>query len=87
MRFNANDPLASVDGSVPHSYRTFTYDAVYAIALALNRTAMELKPMNLTLDDFAYNNSNGITNKIVKNMKLIDFNGISVSSMGSSDCY
>ncbi|XP_066580245.1 gamma-aminobutyric acid type B receptor subunit 1 isoform X2 [Amia ocellicauda] len=52
------------------------YDAVWALALALNKTASALAKKGLRLEDFNYNNHN-ITNEIYKAMNSSSFDGVS----------
>ncbi|MGH0128681.1 UNVERIFIED_CONTAM: hypothetical protein FKN15_064883 [Acipenser sinensis] len=52
------------------------YDAVWALALALNKTAGELAKRGLRLEDFNYNNKN-ITGEIYKAMNTSSFMGVS----------
>ncbi|XP_039624625.1 gamma-aminobutyric acid type B receptor subunit 1 isoform X1 [Polypterus senegalus] len=52
------------------------YDAIWALALALNKTAEQLAKKGLRLEDFNYNNKN-ITNEIYKAMNSSSFEGVS----------
>ncbi|RDD36457.1 Gamma-aminobutyric acid type B receptor subunit 2 [Trichoplax sp. H2] len=56
-------------------YAGFGYDAVWAVALALDNSIQELKMYNKTLTDFSYNDSEmgGI---ILHQMGLIEFEGV-----------
>ena len=66
-----------------HPYSTFTYDAVWTIALALNKTQEELEAMNKSLEDFEYSNHPTVQNDmsilIQKYMNETNFPGVSVS--------
>jgi len=52
------------------------YDAVWATALALNKTAELLEAEGMTLDDYTYDNK-GIANIMQKSMQAVKFLGIS----------
>ncbi|XP_078501823.1 gamma-aminobutyric acid type B receptor subunit 1 [Lissotriton helveticus] len=52
------------------------YDAIWALALALNKTAFELSKKGLRLEDFNYNNNN-ITEEIYRAMNSSSFDGVS----------
>ncbi|MEE6523455.1 hypothetical protein FKM82_022377 [Ascaphus truei] len=54
------------------------YDAIWALALALNKTAYELSKKGLRLEDFNYNN-NIISQEIYRAMNSSSFDGVSVS--------
>lgn len=56
------------------------YDAMWALALALNRTEAILKTNGSTLSDFHYNNT-VIRSILFNEMTNTDFIGISVSSI------
>ena len=45
MEFNTDrsNPFAAKQSYLPHAYVTFTYDAVWSMALALHKTEMELR--------------------------------------------
>uniref|UniRef100_A0A8C5QMN7 Gamma-aminobutyric acid type B receptor subunit 1 n=1 Tax=Leptobrachium leishanense TaxID=445787 RepID=A0A8C5QMN7_9ANUR len=52
------------------------YDAIWALALALNKTAHELSKKGLRLEDFNYNN-NVISQEIYRAMNSSSFDGVS----------
>lgn len=54
------------------------YDAVWALALALNKTVAPLKAKGRRLEDFNYNNHD-ITAEIYRAMNTSSFEGVSVS--------
>lgn len=56
------------------------YDAVWALALALNKTVGPLKAKGHRLEDFNYNNRD-ITSEIYRAMNTSSFEGVSVSRM------
>lgn len=53
------------------------YDAIWALALALNKTSTELLKKGLRLEDFNYNNKN-ITDEIYRALNSSAFEGVSV---------
>lgn len=53
------------------------YDAIWALALALNKTSQELVKKGLRLEDFNYNNKN-ITDEIYRALNSSAFEGVSV---------
>lgn len=55
------------------------YDAVWALALALNKTVGPLKAKGYQLEDFNYNNKD-ITAEIYRALNTSSFEGISVST-------
>lgn len=55
------------------------YDAVWALALALNKTVKPLKAKGYQLEDFNYNNRE-ITAEIYRALNTSSFEGVSVSS-------
>lgn len=55
------------------------YDAVWALALALNKTVGPLKAKGHRLEDFNYNNRH-ITSEIYRAMNTSSFEGVSVST-------
>ncbi|XP_032831660.2 gamma-aminobutyric acid type B receptor subunit 1 isoform X2 [Petromyzon marinus] len=52
------------------------YDAIWALALALNKTAQELAKKGMRLEDFNYSD-NTITNEIYKALNSSSFDGVS----------
>lgn len=54
------------------------YDAVWALALALNKTMVSLRKRNMKLDDFTYSNAI-IADEIYSAMENTRFLGVSVS--------
>ena len=68
------------------AYQTNGYDAMWALALALNKTENILKRNGSTLSDFTYNNTM-IRSILFDQISQTDFIGISVSSLSifSSD--
>lgn len=74
--FRESHPLRD-DNDVPHNYVPFTYDAIYAMALALHATEEELRAGgNITLANFTYADST-ITDLIFKHLNNTNFTGIS----------
>ena len=68
--------------SVAHAYVSFTYDGVWAMAFALDKTRQELLDSNssLTLGDFKYfNRTPTLTEAIERHMMQTNFTGVSVS--------
>lgn len=57
------------------------YDAIWALALALNKTSQELVKKGLRLEDFNYNNKN-ITDEIYRALNSSAFEGVSVRPRG-----
>lgn len=55
------------------------YDAVWALALALNKTVAPLKAKGRRLEDFNYNNHD-ITAEIYRALNTSSFEGVSVSA-------
>ena len=55
------------------------YDAVWALALALNKTVEPLKAKGRRLEDFNYNNHD-ITSEIYRALNTSSFEGVSVSA-------
>lgn len=55
------------------------YDAVWALALALNKTVAPLKAKGRRLEDFNYNNHD-ITSEIYRALNTSSFEGVSVSA-------
>ena len=60
-----------------YGYSNFAYDAVYAMALALNETHNQLQP-DRWLTDFTYRDNN-ITQMLINNCYKVNFSGITVS--------
>ena len=54
------------------------YDAIWAIALALNKTINQLKEINASIEDFTYDNQY-IAQQIYSAMNTTQFLGVSVS--------
>lgn len=57
------------------------YDAVWALALALNKTVAPLKAKGRRLEDFNYNNHD-ITSEIYRALNTSSFEGVSVRTAG-----
>lgn len=55
------------------------YDAVWALALALNKTVAPLKAKGRRLEDFNYNNRD-VTAEIYRALNTSSFEGVSVST-------
>lgn len=60
------------------------YDAVWALALALNKTVEPLKAKGRRLEDFNYNNHD-ITSEIYRALNTSSFEGVSVSEEEERD--
>ncbi|XP_076343552.1 gamma-aminobutyric acid type B receptor subunit 1-like isoform X1 [Tachypleus tridentatus] len=71
MRFGYVDRLPE-----GHQEAPLAYDAVWAVALALNKTIRRLSEMDMSLDDFTYENSK-IAREIYSAMNTTQFLGIS----------
>ena len=79
---NPQSSELTASDSVAHAYISFTYDGLWAIAFALNKTEAELKNSgsNLTLADFRYFNETAeIGEAIKRNLMETKFLGVSVS--------
>ena len=82
--FRNNPQTASLyKTSTPHPYYTYTYDAVYTLAMALNNTQNELdaNDTGLNLDDFKYfdNRTEIIPQLLAQYLNKTNFMGVSVS--------
>ena len=80
-----NNPQSSgwTNNTGAHAYISFTYDAVWAMAFALDKTQKELDESNpgLTLDQFEYfNGTSNITEAITRHLENTSFAGVSVSA-------
>ncbi|XP_043940283.1 gamma-aminobutyric acid type B receptor subunit 1-like [Protopterus annectens] len=53
------------------------YDAIWALALALNKTAQELAKKGQWLEEFTYNSNKSFTEEIYKAMNSSSFDGVS----------
>ena len=84
----SGNPLVSRDTEM-HIYSSFAYDAMYAAALALNDVDIELKSSGsgLTLSNFTYDGTSGITEMIFNALEGLSFNGISVSAKLAHNYY
>lgn len=60
----------------PHRQAAFAYDAVWTIALTLNRSITVLKHQNMSLEDFDYNNT-VMRETFMKYAKALSFQGMS----------
>ena len=69
------------DKTEAHIYSGFTYDAVWMIAFALDRTEHELvqSGSGLSLQDFEYFEDNNISKIIAHHLAKTNFSGVSVS--------
>lgn len=78
FRLRYRDHLHQIDHFYrPNPYAGFGYDAIWAIALALNNSIQELQMHNKTLTDFNYHDSEmGII--LLNQMKQIEFEGVTV---------
>ena len=74
---------ASAYNASTSSHVAFAYDAVWTVALTLNKAIQQLplqnETKNLTLEDFNYNNRE-MRDTFMKLMKKLTFTGMSVSS-------
>ena len=63
-----------------HLYSGFTYDAVWTIAYALDKTQRELaeSESGLTLDDIEYFEANNVSKIIGRHLAQTNFSGVSV---------
>ena len=80
-----NNPQSSnwTDGAGAHAYISFTYDGVWALAFALDKTQKELieNGSALSLDDFEYfNETPNISEAITRHLANTNFAGVSVSA-------
>lgn len=55
------------------------FDAMWTAALALNRTATQLKKHNISLKDFDYDDKYNISDMIYKEALKVKFFGLTVS--------
>ena len=64
-----------------HIYSSFAYDAMYAAALVLDQVDRELKSngSDLSICNFTYDGTDGLSDKILNTMMSVNFSGISVS--------
>lgn len=62
------------------------FDAVWALALALNKTVAPLKGRGRRLEDFNYNNHD-ITSEIYRALNTSSFEGVSVSQKYSAQVF
>ena len=62
----------------PHRDAAFAYDAVWTIALTLNKSITVLQQQNMTLEEFDYNNT-CMRKTFMKYAKTLSFQGMSVS--------
>jgi len=82
---NSDDPLSNPDNTREHAYGTFTYDAVYTMAYALEAAEAELQMYNLSLSNFEYSDNVTvfenftISDVIFRHLNETDFLGVSVS--------
>jgi len=60
-----------------NSYAVFGYDAAWVLASALEKTVMQLKEKNMSLDNFSYKNAD-ITQELRSVLLRTNLNGISV---------
>lgn len=76
--YRTNGPYAQYKGAI--KFASFSYDATWAIAIALNNSIPHLLEMNKTLQDFQYNDK--IFLKIFKSeMAKVRFQGVSVRTI------
>ena len=66
-------------GIMPEGYleAPLAYDAIWAVAFALNKTILRLKSVGQTLDDYNYNNKE-IADIILSEIADVNFVGMSV---------
>ena len=82
---NSGSMLSNPDNTREHAYGTFTYDAVYAMAYALEAAEAELQTYNLSLSNFEYSDNvtvfenSTISDVIFRHLNETDFLGVSVS--------
>ena len=62
----------------PHHNAAFAYDAVWTIALTLNKSITVLQQQNMSLEEFDYNNT-VMRKTFMKYAKALSFQGMSVS--------
>ena len=81
--FNNPQTSSLTNDTTRHDYYTYTYDAVWTIAKALNETEQELQNRNLglTLGDYKHlnNNTQIIPDLITEFLNKTNFTGVSVS--------
>ena len=81
--FNNPQTSSLTNDTTRHAYYTYTYDAVWTIAKALNETEQELQNRNLdlTLGDYKHfnNNTQIIPDLITEFINKTNFTGVSVS--------
>ena len=76
------EELIDSDSNEPHAYRTFTYDAIWTMAFALDSAEMELQEMNISMNltDFAYFEESVVADVVKKHINMTDFTGVSVNT-------
>ena len=73
------DKMNSSNNEVVRNDSAYIFDAIWTAALALNRTATQLKNMNLTLKNFTYDDKYNISDMIYKEALKAKFFGLTVS--------
>jgi len=82
MRFEDLEGKQSNDSSSHTEDSAYVFDAVWTAAIALNKTKSRLAAMNLTLNDFDYDNDKyNISDMIYEEALKVKFFGLTVSSI------
>lgn len=65
----------------PHAYRTFAYDGVWTMAIALDKAEKELQMANMSsnLTNLSYFKKTNVADLVIEYLKLTNFIGVSVS--------
>lgn len=63
-----------------NSYAPYGYDAIWCLALALNRSIAVLAKQNFSLTNFSYK-SNEVLDVLYESVYITKFHGMSVSSI------
>ena len=73
------DKMNSSNNEVVRNDSAYIFDAIWTAALALNRTATQLKNMSLTLKNFTYDDKYNISGMIYEEARNVTFFGLTVS--------
>ena len=73
------DKINSSNSEIVRNDSAYIFDAIWTAALALNRTATQLKERNLKLTDFSYDDKYNISGMIYEEARNVTFFGLTVS--------
>lgn len=87
-----NNPFTShlyTNKTEAHLYSGFTYDSVWMIAYALDKTERELAESgsSLTLENIEYFEANNVSKIIGRHLAQTNFSGVSVRTTPPYRCY